>query len=142
VEFGEETHVKSRLIKRDAQPVDAARKFGGVGNVSFGLAFQPGQGFLDQNHDFSRGEVVRERERNRVAVRAGRDNGGPVGGFGGEAGFENGLQRRLRVGGIVLPRAPNDAAHERNAADVHSAKPERQKIENIVTACDNANNGR
>ena len=130
------------LIKRDAQPVDGARQLGGVGNVGFRLRLQPGQGFLDQDHDFSRGEVVREREGNRVPVRAGRDNRCPVGDFGGEAGFEDGLQRRLRVGGIVFPRTPDDAAHERNAADVHSGKRERQKIENIVTACDNPNDGR
>ena len=93
------------LIERDAQAVDGARKFGGVGNVSFGLGFQPGQGFFDQHHDFSRGEVIGESKGNGVPVRTGRDNGGPVGDFGGEAGFENGLQRRLRVTGL-FSRAP------------------------------------
>ena len=61
-----------------------------------------------------------------MAVRTRRDNGCPVGDFGREPGFENRLQRRLWVGGIVFPRAPNDAAHERDATDVHSGKWERQ----------------
>ena len=60
-----------------------------------------------------------------MPVRAGRDNLSPIPDVGGEAGFENGLQRCLRVGGVVFPRAPYDAAHKRNAANVHSGKRER-----------------
>jgi hypothetical protein len=44
-----------------------------------------------------------------------------------EMGDKRALLWKSTVGGIVLPRAPNDAGHERDAADVHSGKCERQE---------------
>ena len=67
--------------------VNGSREFGGIRNVSFGLGFQPSQGFLDQDRGFSRARFSDSAKETGVPGRTGRDNSCPGGDFGSQAEF-------------------------------------------------------